>query len=55
MKKGDSILKEVLKKVEPPKKDLELIENSLKEFKNRCRGFCWRKFCKKYSNKKRQI
>lgn len=32
-KKINSILKEVLKKVEPSKEDLEIIENSLKEFK----------------------
>jgi len=34
-KKINSILKEVLKKVEPSKEDLEIIENSLKDFKLR--------------------
>ena len=35
MKKINLITKEVLEKVEPSKKDLEIIKNSLKEFKQR--------------------
>jgi len=34
-KRVDSILKEVLEKVEPPKEDLDIIENSLKDFLKR--------------------
>ena len=34
-KKINSVLKEVLKKVEPEKEDIELIENSLKDFSER--------------------
>lgn len=35
MKKINSVLKEVLERVEPPKEDIELIENSLKDFLER--------------------
>jgi len=35
MKKNDSILKEVLKNIEPPKEDLKLIDDSLKDFLKR--------------------
>ena len=35
MKKINSVLKEVLKKVEPAKEDIKLIENSLKDFLER--------------------
>lgn len=36
-KKIDSLLKEVLEKMKPPKEDLELIENSMKEFLGKLR------------------
>ena len=35
VKKINSVLKEVLKKVEPAKEDIKLIENSLKDFLER--------------------
>jgi len=54
-KKINSILEEVLERVEPPKEELKIINDSLddflekikkkiKNFENKCRSFCWRKF-----------